>query len=41
MNVVWTVTALDAPLENVKRVDVTVTWNSGTKTYTATTYMRR
>jgi prepilin-type N-terminal cleavage/methylation domain-containing protein len=38
----YTVTAMAAPLDNLKKVTVTVYWtNQGARTVTATTYMRR
>ncbi len=37
----YVVSMLDAPLENVKKVDVTVTWSGGAKSTHAVTYVRR
>lgn len=38
----YEVTAMSAPLGNLKRVDVTVSWNyHGTRSVTTTTYVRR
>ena len=37
----YVVSMLDAPLENVKKVDVTVTWKAGAMSTHAVTYVRR
>ena len=37
----WTVANVGGGLDGVKRIVVTVSWKNGTKTATATTYMRR
>ena len=37
----YVVSTLDEPLENVKKVDVTVTWSGGAKSTHAVTYVRR
>jgi prepilin-type N-terminal cleavage/methylation domain-containing protein len=38
----WTVSAMAIPLDNLKRVTVTVYWTiNGSRTITATTYLRR
>jgi prepilin-type N-terminal cleavage/methylation domain-containing protein len=37
----YVVAAMAAPLDNLKKVTVTVTWKNGTKSVTATTYYKR
>lgn len=37
----YVVSALDEPLENMKKIDVTVTWSGGAKSTHAITYVRR
>jgi len=38
----WTVTTMAVPLDNLKKVAVTVSWNvQGSRAVTATTYLRR